>query len=615
MPGTVAHVVGARPNFMKAAPVIRALAARGIEQRVIHTGQHYDATMSDVFFADLGLPEPDLNLGVGSGSQAGQTAALLVALEGAFAEVQPSLAIVYGDINSTLAAALVAAKTRLPIAHVEAGLRSFDDTMPEEVNRRVTDLLSDLLFVTSPEGLTNLERMGVPADRIHFVGNPMIDTLLANLDRFDAARIARPARPGRTLCGCDDAPAGERRRPGRGGAGRRDAPRCRGPGAARRCPSTLAGGPCSRRQVSCQSDRLRIIEPLGYVDFLSLVRGSALVVTDSGGIQEETTVLGVPCLTVRPNTERPITITHGTNRLVEPEGVVALAAAILDDGLTPAEAAPAVGRPRRRADRGCRPALAGFLMLTLVIATALILLAGAIMVAHPRLEAQWHTARGRTAGTGDDRPTIGIAGLAVRSFAPATLLLIAVAWLVLAGLIAWQRRQTPVRWRARSMRAISIARATLRDPAVAIATLLVVGTLVWRTILAVRLPVVDYDGWSYHLVFVDVWLQNDACPNARAASTMDLGIPRRHGDAHDLVAAFTHSDVLTGFSSLVPIPVGILATMGLARSIGSDRRAAVLAGLLFGMTPALVALAGTSYVDAASVAMWSPRGGSLRPPR
>ncbi len=241
-------------------------------------------------------------------------------------------------------------------------------------------------------------------------------------------------------------------------------------------------------------------------------------------------------------------------------------------------------------------------MLALVIATALILLAGVIMAAHlsPRGAVAYLLAVALL-GQAMIVASIGIAGIVVRSFAPATLLLIAVAWLVLAGLIAWQRRQTPVRWRARSMRAISIARATLRDPAVAIATLLVVGTLVWRTILAVRLPVVDYDGWSYHLVFVDVWLQNDALTLV-PLRPWTSGYPAVMEMLTTWLAAFTHSDVLTGFSSLVPIPVGILATMGLARSIGSDRRAAVLAGLLFGMTPALVALAGTSYVDAASVA-------------
>ncbi len=340
MPETVAHIVGARPNFMKAAPVIRALAGRGIEQRLIHTGQHYDAALSDVFFRDLGLPEPDLNLGVGSGSQAAQTAALLVALDGAFARVRPALAIVYGDVNSTLAAALVASKTGLPVAHVEAGLRSFDDTMPEEVNRRVTDLLSDLLFVTSPEGVTNLERAGVPADRIHFVGNPMIDTLLANLERFDASAIRERLRlPDRYAVATMHRPANV----DDPAAAARVAAMLRG--VATLVPVVIPlhprGRPALETAGLVSDDRLRVIEPLGYLDFLSLVRGAALVVTDSGGIQEETTVLGVPCLTVRPNTERPITISHGTNRLVEPDAVATAADAILRGGLP----VPAAGPP------------------------------------------------------------------------------------------------------------------------------------------------------------------------------------------------------------------------------------------------------------------------------
>ena len=311
----VAHVVGARPNFMKAAPVMRGLAELGVAQQLIHTGQHYDDAMSAVFFRDLGLPQADRNLDVGSGSHARQTAALLIALETAFAEVRPTLAIVYGDVNSTIAAALVASKTGLPIAHVEAGLRSFDDTMPEEINRRVTDILSDLLFVTSPEGVTNLAQAGVPADRVHCVGNPMIDTLLANLDRFDAeairgrlslagsyavATVHRPANV--------DAPA--------------DAARTVGmlSDLAARIPVVLPLHPRGRASLEAAGllaiDRLTVVEPLGYIDFLSLVRGATVVVTDSGGIQEETTILGVPCLTMRPNTERPITITHGTNQLV-----------------------------------------------------------------------------------------------------------------------------------------------------------------------------------------------------------------------------------------------------------------------------------------------------------
>jgi UDP-N-acetylglucosamine 2-epimerase (non-hydrolysing) len=341
MAGTVAHVVGARPNFMKAAPVIRALGERGVRQMVIHTGQHYDAAMSEVFFRDLGLPEPDMNLGVGSGTQATQTAALLVALERAFGEVRPALAVVYGDINSTLAAAVVAAKLLLPLAHVEAGLRSFDDTMPEEVNRKVTDLLSELLFVTSPEGVDNLRAVGISAEKIHLVGNPMIDTLLANLDRFDAVGA-------RELVGLGDGPyaVATLHRPSNvdaaDAAGRIVAAVN---GLAELVPLVLPLHPRGRVTLEAaglaSSDRLKVVEPLGYVDFISLVRGAAIVLTDSGGIQEETTILGVPCLTVRPNTERPITITHGTNRLVTPEQVVPMAREVLANGVVfPAEGPP-----------------------------------------------------------------------------------------------------------------------------------------------------------------------------------------------------------------------------------------------------------------------------------
>jgi len=183
----ITHVLGARPNFMKAAPVIRALAALGHDQRVVHTGQHYDERMSEVFFVQLGLPRPDVNLGVGSGSHARQTAEVLTGMESEFTENSPALALVYGDVNSTLGAALAAAKLGVPLAHVEAGLRSFDDSMPEEINRRLTDQLCALLFVTSPEAIGHLAREGRPAEAVHLVGNPMIDTLLASMDRFDTA--------------------------------------------------------------------------------------------------------------------------------------------------------------------------------------------------------------------------------------------------------------------------------------------------------------------------------------------------------------------------------------------------------------------------------------------
>jgi UDP-N-acetylglucosamine 2-epimerase (non-hydrolysing) len=323
------HVVGARPNFMKAAPVIAALRSRGVSQLVVHTGQHYDDRLSDVFFRDLGLAEPDVNLGVGSGSHAVQTAAIMTALETTFTHHHPSLVIVYGDVNSTLAAAVVAAKMGLPVAHVEAGLRSFDMSMPEEVNRRVTDLLSELLFATSPEAIGHLAAEGIPIQRIHLVGNPMIDTLLANIERFDPARL-------RIALGLGDGPyaVATVHRPAN----------VDDPAAAARVVAALRGvaelvrlviplHPRGRATLEAAglagSDRLLIVEPLGYIEFVSLVRGAALVVTDSGGIQEETTILAVPCLTMRPNTERPITISHGTNRLVSPEGVPAAARAVL----------------------------------------------------------------------------------------------------------------------------------------------------------------------------------------------------------------------------------------------------------------------------------------------
>lgn len=336
----VAHVVGARPNFIKAAPVIAALAARGVAQRIVHTGQHYDPQLSDVFFRDLGIPTPDVSLGVGSGSQGHQTAAILSALEDAFVAERPDWVVVYGDVNSTLAGALVCAKSLIPLAHVEAGLRSFDPTMPEEVNRRVTDVLSDLLFVTSPEGLDNLAREGVPRDRAHLVGNPMIDTLLAHLDRFDPGPVrTRLGIPERYAVATVHRPANV------------DTPEA----AARlvaalrelaaRVPVVLPLHPRGRATLGAAGlgavPGLRVVDPLGYLDFLSLVRGAALVVTDSGGIQEETTVLRVPCLTLRPNTERPITISHGTNRLVAPEDLGRMVDAALAGDIT----APAEGPP------------------------------------------------------------------------------------------------------------------------------------------------------------------------------------------------------------------------------------------------------------------------------
>ena len=333
------HVVGARPNFVKAAPVVAALADR--EQVLVHTGQHYDERMSDVFFRQLGLPEPDVDLGVGSGSHARQTAALLTALEDELLRLRPRLVVVYGDVNSTLAAALVAAKLHVPVAHVEAGLRSFDDTMPEEINRRVTDSLARLHLVTSPEAIGNLAREGVPVEGIHFVGNPMIDTLLANLDRFDVAAARRAVGLG------PDGPYGlvTLHRPANV-----DDPRAIAAlvVALKEVAGTLPlvfpvhpRGRAAFEQAGLTSIAgITVVDPLGYIEFVSLMRGAALVVTDSGGVQEETTVLRVPCITVRPNTERPITITHGTNRLSTVEDLPAAARAALAAGAPPADRVP-----------------------------------------------------------------------------------------------------------------------------------------------------------------------------------------------------------------------------------------------------------------------------------
>lgn len=332
MSTTITHVLGARPNFVKAAPVIRALAALGHGQRVVHTGQHYDERMSDVFFVQLGLPKPDLNLGVGSGTQATQTADVLVGMEREFLENSPSLAVLYGDVNSTVGAALAGAKLGVPLAHVEAGLRSFDNTMPEEINRRLTDQLCDLLFCTSPEALGHLAREGRPDHAMHLVGNPMIDTLVANLDKFDAgaARAAYGLGNRRYVVATLHRPAN-----------------VDSPGQAAELVKALHEvaaeldliiplHPRGRATLTAagllDARRIHVVDPLGYVEFMSLVRGAAAIVTDSGGVQEETTLLRVPCLTLRPNTERPITITSGSNRLVTRDELAGAVLKACDDG-------------------------------------------------------------------------------------------------------------------------------------------------------------------------------------------------------------------------------------------------------------------------------------------
>jgi len=312
----IAYVVGTRPNFVKTAPVIGAMRARLPEGRhaVVHTGQHYDRLMSEVFLEELGVPAPDYMLEVGSGSHAEQTARVIERLEPVLAQENPDLVIVPGDVNSTLAAALTAAKMQIPVAHVEAGLRSFDRTMPEELNRIVTDQLAEQLFIHSPEASDNLHAEGVPAERIHLVGNTMIDTLVALEGRFRAAQAAQKlgVAPGDYLLVTLHRPALV------------DGPLlaetiARLATLAREMPVVFPVHPRTRAMLAAidsEHPGLLLTEPLGYLDFLSLLADAGAVLTDSGGIQEETTYLGIPCLTLRANTERPITITAGTNTLL-----------------------------------------------------------------------------------------------------------------------------------------------------------------------------------------------------------------------------------------------------------------------------------------------------------
>ncbi|HET7212661.1 MAG TPA: UDP-N-acetylglucosamine 2-epimerase (non-hydrolyzing) [Terriglobia bacterium] len=310
----ICHVVGARPNFMKAAPVIRALAAYPVEQMVVHTGQHYDFNMSEVFFQQLGMPAPDINLQVGSGSHAQQTAQIISRFEPVLLETKPDLVVVYGDVNSTVAAALVCSKLMVPIAHVEAGLRSFDRTMPEEINRLLTDQLCDLLFTPSEDGNHNLAREGVSSEKVFFVGNVMIDTLTRMLPQADdclpdnlprkyaLVTLHRPSNVDELDWLAVLISSLEK--------------------ASRDLAFIFPVHPRTRQKMaelgihSNGSGRIRFLEPLPYLEFLALQKRAAVVITDSGGIQEETTFLGVPCLTVRENTERPVTVSMGTNILV-----------------------------------------------------------------------------------------------------------------------------------------------------------------------------------------------------------------------------------------------------------------------------------------------------------
>lgn len=316
----ILHVVGARPNFIKAAPVIRQMAYAGdnFEQILLHTGQHYDPKLSQVFFEELDLPQPDLNLEVGSGSHSWQTAEIMSRFEPVVVDYHPNWVVVYGDVNSTLACSLVCSKSGYRVAHVEAGLRSFDRSLPEEINRLITDQLSDLLFTPSMDANQNLEKEGINPAKIHFVGNVMIDTLVELVpkaetrwhdlaakypyDRYLLVTLHRhfnvddPDTLGEIIFAIDE--------------------------FSREVPVLFPVHPRTRKRmgefnIQPVSSHFRLMEPIGYLDFLALQSHATLVLTDSGGIQEETTYLGVPCLTIRPNTERPVTIDQGTNQLVD----------------------------------------------------------------------------------------------------------------------------------------------------------------------------------------------------------------------------------------------------------------------------------------------------------
>ena len=337
----ILSVVGTRPNFIKVAPIVAALNARPDRARhyLVHTGQHYDAGLSDSFFESLSLPQPDVNLGVGSGTHAEQTGRVMMALEPVFQEIRPDRVIVVGDVNSTLAAAITAKKLALRVVHVEAGLRSFDMTMPEEINRRCIDAIADDLFTTDRFANENLQREGIPADRTHFVGNVMIDSLLAHCDAAASLRFHEKLglqancygvltlhRPSNvedrdTLAGILEAIVD----------------------AAGDLPVVFPVHPRTRTRIErfglggrfvrqAGKPGLFLIDPLDYVDFLSLNMSARLVLTDSGGLQEETTILGVPCVTLRTTTERPITVSEGTNRLAgtSREGILVAVAAALN---------------------------------------------------------------------------------------------------------------------------------------------------------------------------------------------------------------------------------------------------------------------------------------------
>ena len=333
----VLNIVGARPNFMKIAPIVREMKRResDFQPLIVHTGQHYDAAMSDSFFTDLGIPMPDYHLEVGSHSHTVQTAKIMTAFEPVVLAEKPDWVLVVGDVNSTIACALVCSKLGVKVAHVEAGLRSRDRTMPEEINRLLTDQISDLLLTPSQDGDENLLKENIDADKIKFVGNVMIDSLFYNLEKANLLKVRKNLalngkeyavltlhRPSnvddeKTFSGLLEALIS----------------------ISEKIPIIFPAHPRTRNNIEkfgfskrIASSNIRLIEPLGYLDFMNLYSGAKLVLTDSGGLQEETTALGIPCLTLRENTERPITITHGTNILVgtNPQKIKQTAFEVLD---------------------------------------------------------------------------------------------------------------------------------------------------------------------------------------------------------------------------------------------------------------------------------------------
>jgi UDP-N-acetylglucosamine 2-epimerase (non-hydrolysing) len=329
----VVHVVGARPNYMKVAPLYAELERRGrVEQRLVHTGQHFDALLKDVFFAELPLPRPQVELHVGSGTLAQQTGRALIALAPVLEDLRPDLVVVPGDVNSTLAAALAATQLGIPVCHVESGLRSFDPTMPEELNRRLTDQVASLLLTHSESANENLAAEGIPEERVRLVGNTMVDTLLASVDAARALEAWREhgLERGGYLLVTLHRPALV------------DRPEllARALGAlasvARELPVVFPVHPRTRRNLDdaglAVPPGVTLTEPLPYRTFLSLEADAAAVVTDSGGVQEETTALGVPCFTLRDNTERPVTVTDGTNVVLglDPEAIETIPARLGD---------------------------------------------------------------------------------------------------------------------------------------------------------------------------------------------------------------------------------------------------------------------------------------------